>query len=113
MKKLHIYGQKAHHDDVDIVGDLEALEELKNTIVKAIEKHKLSDGKLKIVEEKTHHLFCTDGEGYNIVITLVDGGSPIWDRLAETYTIDYARERREDAIWPWNIKPNEEPKTNN
>lgn len=94
-KLLHIYGQGAFHDNVEIVGNREALEELRDTISEALcgVPHSMK-------------AFVNDGEGYEVRVRLVGGDwdTLIWHMLAVPYTEDYASENREDAIGPWQLE---------
>ena len=91
MKLLHIYGQEIWHDPVHIVGNREALEDLKKAIEKALDRGR--------GETDT---FCNNGEGYTIVVILDDSDwqNGEWKKRAVPYTDEVARETREDAIWP-------------
>lgn len=93
-KLLHIFGQGAYHDDVDIVGNREALEELRDTISEAL-------------CGVPHHMeaFVNDGEGYSVIVRLLEGDwdASSWQKLAVPYNEDYARENRDDALGPHQI----------
>lgn len=94
-KLLHIFGQGAPHDDVEIVGNREALEELRKTISEALHGVPYS------MEASVN-----DGEGYEITVQLLEGDwdTPAWRKLAEPYTEEWARGNREDAISPQEIR---------
>ncbi|SMB96847.1 hypothetical protein SAMN00808754_1685 [Thermanaeromonas toyohensis ToBE] len=90
---LHVYGQRYWHDEAVILGNKEALEALARAVEKAI---KSGHGEAE--------LYTADGEGYTIVV--LRKGEPWpegWEHLALPYTDDCARERREDAVWPWEL----------
>lgn len=85
---MHVYAQPLWHFDAYIVGNAEALQALKQAIDEAL-KH----GRSKMIT------FAGDGEEYDVMVIMLEDREK-WDRLAEPYTEDYARERREDALWP-------------
>lgn len=96
---LHIYGQEAHHDDVEIVGNMEALSMLVNAIVDAIIKN----------NGETQNVFVSDGEGYSVRVMLHNKKWDDWHKLPMPYTTDYAAEKRPDdqllfpgQIWKYN-----------
>lgn len=57
---LHVYGQQAHHDDVHIVGTVDALRHLSRTIDTAIGRN----------AAKTSGVFSSDGEGFDVVVAV-------------------------------------------
>lgn len=57
---MHIYAQSTSHEDVVIVGDLSALQALRDAISKAIERN----------DSAACGVFCEDREGYNIIVKL-------------------------------------------
>ena len=57
---LHVYGRQAHHDDVHIVGTVDALRHLSRTIDTAI-----GGG-----AAKTSNVFSSDGEGFDVVVAV-------------------------------------------
>jgi len=59
MKLLHIYGQAIWHDPVYIIGNREALEDLKKAIENVLDDDK-GEGKTEA--------FCNDGEGYYVIV---------------------------------------------
>ena len=91
---LHIYGQCAFHDNVEIVGNREALEALRDTISEALY------GIPHFMEP-----IVNDGEGYRVYVRLAEGDwdSMVWQKLAVPYMEDYASEKREGAIAPWQL----------
>jgi len=97
-KLLHIYGQGAWHGDVYIVGNREALEELRDTIDEA-----LCD------VPHSMEAFVNDGEGYELKVVLHEGGwdTKSWKRLAVPYFEKCAIEKREDTIVPWELNKGE------
>ncbi|KKK62083.1 hypothetical protein LCGC14_3007870 [marine sediment metagenome] len=70
MKILNIYGQEFWHTDARIVGNREGLEELRDTIERA-----LKDGKSSTLEDDARSgeetpLFASDGEGYEVIVLM-------------------------------------------
>lgn len=90
----HIYGQNVWHDDVFIVANVRGLQALKRAIEDALA---MGHGEAELLP--------ADGECYNVVIFKFDHkfGSPEWNRLAVPYTEEYAREKRDKAIRPWEL----------
>ena len=82
---LHIYGQYQWHDDVQIVGNTEALRVLRNAIDMALEHGQAA----------TLAFFVGDGEGYQVTVAKNDSGWEEWGRFPAPYTSDYAQEKRE------------------
>lgn len=95
MNLLHIYGQSIWHDPVYIIGNRKALEDLKKAIEDALDK---GEGKIEA--------FCNDGEGYYVIVKYDNSGwlNGDWARRAVPYTDEVAREKRENALWPWQPK---------
>jgi hypothetical protein len=93
VKLIHIYGQSAWHDDAVILGNREGLIALAKAIQEALETNEA---------KAEFEAMVSDGEGYSIKIILNDSPweSEFWEKAAVPYTADYAKERREDAIWP-------------
>jgi len=92
---LHIHPPEAWHGDAFLVANRDGL-----TILKRVIEQALSEG-------KAHDVMCAaDREGYDLWIQVID--SPLegedWERAALPYTDEYAREKRADAIWPWQRK---------
>ncbi len=50
--------------------------------------------------------FCNDGEGYYVIVKYDNSGwlNGDWARRAVPYTDEVAREKRENALWPWQPK---------
>lgn len=91
---LHVYGQHHWHDEVIILGNKKALGALARALEKAI----------KSGRGETGDLYTADGEGYIVVVLRRDETWPEgWEHLALPYTDDCARERRGDAVWPWEL----------
>jgi len=88
---LHIYGQSQWHGEAFIVANKQALLMLKKAIEDAV-----ANGHGFI------SAFQGDGEGYNTLIARVDNPQD-FDRLANSYTEEIASDKREDAIWPWDM----------
>ena len=95
---LHIYGQRAHHDEVFIVANPLGLERLRAAVEQA-----LLSGQGGITEA-----LVNDGEAYDVIVRVDDSpwttGST-WSRRAVPYTAPHAAERNPDALWPWSEKP--------
>lgn len=92
---MHVYGQSVWHDDVNIVGNREALERLQEAIERALEGDKETG--------TTGVVFAKDGEGYEVCITLQDGQchSPEWEDYVAPYNDEMARETaKEGSIIP-------------
>lgn len=91
---LHTHGQEAWHDEAYIVGNRAGLEALLEALQQALRSPSGSAGV---------DLFVSDGEGYRCLISLNDDPwrSESWIKAAVPYTAPYARENRDDAIWPW------------
>lgn len=85
---LHIYGQEAFHDDVYIAGNREGMDLLCNAILRSM------NGALSGAE-----VSVCDGEWYTITVRVYSNEDA--EKLAVPYTEDFAKERREAAIWPW------------
>jgi len=66
MKILNIYGQEAWHTEARIVGNKEGLEQLRNTIDKALQEGKATT-EADVKDGKTA-LFASDGEGYSVLV---------------------------------------------
>lgn len=96
MKLIHIYPQESWHMDAYIVANREGLQALKEAIDEALDR-----------ENAEVEAFVSDGEGYEIEIILNDSpwGSTFWKQVAVPYTADYAKEKREDVVWPMNLTP--------
>ena len=95
---LHVYGQRAHHDDVFIVGNRSALKKLKKAIEEVLSK---KEGGESIIAVSVN-----DGEGYDLHITMDNSNweKERWNKRAVPYTADYAVEKKENAIYPWRPK---------
>ena len=91
---LHIYGQRAPHCEVFIVGNDLGLERLRSAVEQA-----LLSGQGGITEA-----LVTDGEAYEVIVRVDDSpwttGAP-WSRRAVPYTAEHAAERNPGALWPW------------
>ncbi|MHB1702552.1 MAG: hypothetical protein ACYCSN_20960, partial [Acidobacteriaceae bacterium] len=57
---LHVYGQQAHHGDAHIIGAVDALRHLSQTIDTAIVGG----------AAKTSDIFSSDGEGFDVVVAV-------------------------------------------
>ena len=89
MKTLHIYGQEAWHDDVYVIGDIEALKELRDTIDKLL---------LTKESQESPTFFCGDGEGFSVRV-MVATEEELDRVIALPYTGEYAKDTRE-VVWP-------------
>lgn len=93
---MHVYGQSIWHDDVNIVGNREALERLQEAISRALDGDTGTTGLF----------FAKDGEGYEVAVTLQDGEchSKEWEDYVAPYTDEAAREvAKEGSIIPLGI----------
>ena len=90
---LHMHGQLFWHGEAYLVANRNALEDLKVAVDKA-----LRDGTC------SQDMCAADGEGYDLRIQLIDRAfdSEEWQCAALPYTEEDARDKRPDAIWPWN-----------
>ncbi len=86
---LHVYGQYAWHDVVEIVGTSVALRLLAKVVNRAVSQQ----------SAETDEVFVNDGEGFTIRVVRLDD-SPTVVRLAVPYTAEYAQEKNADAISP-------------
>lgn len=84
--KLHIYGQRAEHDDAFIIGDFEALTALREAIDRALNSPKA----------ETVTPFTEDGEGYLLTV-LHDGTSELM--VPYTDNLDHTREYSGKPPW--------------
>jgi hypothetical protein len=84
---IHLWPGASFHEDVYIVGNRRGLEKIKARIDSVLN----SGG-----PEKTE-VMTADGEGYSIHIILAEDDT----KLALPYTEDYAKENRENVIYPW------------
>src|SRR3990172_12330691 len=73
--KLHIYGQQLNHDAAWLVGDKQALYELRDAVDRAIQ-----DGNTCLDFE------AQDGEGYSLYIAEVETKDMTWEQLDLPYT---------------------------
>jgi hypothetical protein len=87
---VHVYGQTAFHDDVHIVGNYEGILKLYCALTEAIQ-----------TDQSRVDVFASDGEGYTIKVKLDRRLNMHDGKYAVPYTAEYARETREDAIFPW------------
>lgn len=87
-KLLHIYGQKAWHDEVIIVGNKKSLKSLIQALIDAIA---LGAGRAKEV-------MVTDGEGYDVLILTEDSpwADKEWMQMPLPYTDEIARTQDDD-----------------
>ena len=90
---LHVYPQEFWHEDAFIVADRAALLALRNLIDKV-----LAPGPGFDKEE----FFASDGEGYSLHVVDLEGDEG-WNKIGTPYTGDMSREKRDSAVWPWEI----------
>jgi len=86
INELHVYGQGAPHDDVVIVGTLEAFDALRVALRRFF-----------LTGVNVPGFFTADGEGYVVKLRCVDGAT--LDTLPATYTDDAFETRGEDPRW--------------
>ncbi|GIW56221.1 MAG: hypothetical protein KatS3mg082_2625 [Nitrospiraceae bacterium] len=86
---LHIYGQRAHHDDVLIVGTQGALRRLCDALTRA-----LRDG------VETMPAYTADGEGYEVAVVRHDAPPDAWERLKRPYSAAWIQEADRDRLDP-------------
>lgn len=94
---LHIHHQTGQGDAAFIIGNRKALQAL----IKAIEKA-MADDKSSDIE-----VSAADGIAYNVIVTCWDVED--WSKNALPYTEDDVVDKRENALWPWDIVINEIP----
>lgn len=84
---LHVFGPEAHHDEVFLAGNKEALVALRDAIDLAL-----------ITGVATALAYVNDGEGFEVYV--LRASDKEMDNLAVPYSTDYAQEKREDATYP-------------
>lgn len=85
---LHVYAQKAWHEQATIVGTEAAIKRLRDACNEALAS---SPG---VDEFET-----TDGEGYTLVVIVTDDDS-WWEQFKLPYTDDDAKDRRNWRVIP-------------
>lgn len=85
---LHCYEHLAWHDPVYLVGDEQALTDLRQTITEALRSGK-----------GTCQAFTNDGEGYDVTILCVSAS--VADQIRLPYTDEVAA--RKEGIEPWTL----------
>jgi hypothetical protein len=100
IKLLHIYPQYQWHCEAYIVGNTEALTELRDALNRAIES-----GKAETTGKKDG-VFVSDGEGYDVVVIPVNEPweSETWNKLMYPYSDPIAsgyviNEKGEETGW--------------
>lgn len=89
---LHVYAQEQWHDSAYIVGTKEDLLKLQAAITNAI-----SLGKA------TPDFFVNDGEGYDVIIQVVD--ELVAGKLTVPYTDEIASEKNSSGrVRPWELR---------
>ena len=78
MKIVNIYGQEAWHEEARIIGNLEGLTELRDTLDRAI-----ATGNSE-TNDTDDPVFASDGEGYVIEVKRID--DVLQTRDSEWYT---------------------------
>lgn len=86
----HFHGGDSNHDDVYLVANRQALVDIRAAIDVALAKG----------HEQTI-VFVNDGEGYSLRIVQVPDDK--FDLQARPYTVDYMKDNREEAVWPWDL----------
>ena len=102
-KLMHIYGPQHEHDSVFLVGNTEALQELRDAIDQVLREPYAS---VKI------DLMVADGEGFDIVIIRKDKERSWWINLALPYSDEITRygpgssqlKRPANIIDPWDLE---------
>ena len=90
---LHVYSQYSFHTEAYIIADRPALLKLREMI----------DSVLAPGNGLTESDFwASDGEGYTLHVINLEGDEG-WHKIGMPYTDEMAREKRESAIWPWQI----------
>jgi hypothetical protein len=108
IRLLHVYGQGAWHDNIEIVGNSEALLALADTI------------QLALMDRNSEmESFVSDGEGFSVRVSLYDKPWLEWNALPMPYTDEVAKERRDWAevlgpykIWDYNEAMNRKENAN-
>jgi len=88
---LHVYAQGSFHESAYIAGTPEALKALRDAIDLALAKGR-----------GICTSFVNDGEGFDAVVVRVDSETAF--KLAVPYGDDYALEKNDKALWPWQIE---------
>lgn len=89
---LHIYGQEAWHDTVQIVGTSDALRSLRDTLSQIVDGH---------ATDSVATFFTNDGEGYAVTIRLETATA--LEGSCVPYTAEYARDPQRVSTnlhWP-------------
>jgi hypothetical protein len=90
---LHVYSQPCEHFEARIVGNRKALQILMDTIEETLACPPNPDITKEVRTEQ--EVFATDGEGYNVVITLLPDDpekKPMLDNLWDRYPPYYCRD---------------------
>jgi hypothetical protein len=94
MKVVHLWAGEIFHEEGYIVGNKEGLEALRRAIDYAI-----VNSDCDMCDSKTFHISTCDGEGYDIHVVVTKNT----DEIALPYTHEYATERRDNALYPWQM----------
>lgn len=97
---IHIFGQKAFHDEAFIVANYEGMKKLYDAIEEVLQKF-IFKRMYPPNKEKMIEVYVNDGEGYDLYIKIDDRLTMHDGKYAVPYTADYAREKQKDAIYPW------------
>ena len=102
MKILNIYGQEAWHTDARVIGNKEGLEQLRNTIDKALQEGKATTE--TDVKDGDTALFASDGEGYEVIVEMhnekwgLEGSKDSFWNKEESYPQYIIMERQEAKL---------------
>lgn len=93
IELLQIYGQPWEHAEAFLIGNREGLTKLKEALERAL-----------YIGEGIAGVFAKDGEGYEIVIEVIDKpwSDSFWSSLASSYTRD---RKQKNVVWPVEIFP--------
>lgn len=96
---LHIHAQPAQHDEAYIVGNRAGLLALRDAINQAL----LTGEATTPSSLDGHEVMTADGEGYTVTVTCDNSAwnSPTWQAAFLPYTRDWAQDRRDHAVRPW------------
>lgn len=96
-KFLHIHGQRRPGNPANLVGTREGLVALRDAIDRALSGDRVGDA--------IAHATIADGGEYKLFVKMRpdgDVGNSYWDKAAVPYGHPADRERRPDAVFPWN-----------
>lgn len=89
---LHVYGQEAWHDDLNIYGNRKALEDLRDALITLLEttKNNKPKDKIKMPEHIFIKSFVNDGEGFTLFFHIKEDKE--MNNLPVPYTDEIAKE---------------------